>query len=151
MHPHSWASTAPIETKHEAAHNFTRAGCWRVPSSSPHPTRGPGGMCQRVFWQVHRSLRAFSFLICTEPVPAAQFAFWLIKLSQTPWLISTVQGGGGKHPLPARPEHRLRFAAALPVPIAFPASSLHSSFIFLPAASSTPHQEVIAKAVHLTS
>lgn len=54
------------------------------------------------------------------------------------------QGGGGKHPLPACPEHRLRFSATQPVPIAFPASFLPPGSIFFPAPPCT--RKAIAKA-----
>lgn len=37
-------------------------------------------------------------------------------VKKTPWLISTVQGVGGEHPLLARPEHWLRFFATQCVP-----------------------------------
>lgn len=116
-----------------------------MPSSSPSPAHRPAGICQRLSWQllpVHRSLHAFSFLICTELVPAAQFVFWLIKLSQTPWLISTKEGVENTLCLLAQ---NTGFGFLQPSLSQLPFQSPPS--LSAPFSSRLPlHQEVIAKA-----
>lgn len=115
------------------------------PAPLPVPRMGQDGRASDFSGScllVHRSLHAFSFLICTEPVPAAQFVFWLIKLGQTPWLISTKEGVENTLCLLAQ---NTSFSFLQPslsrLPFQPPPSLPAPFFPFYPL-----HQEVIAKA-----